>query len=44
MPDMVGALDQQTSEIGVAGMGDAELRLRAVLSGHGSESAVVHGT
>jgi len=25
--DMVGTLDQQTSEIGVAGMGDAELRI-----------------
>ena len=25
--DMVGTLDQQTSEIGVAGMGDAKLRI-----------------
>ena len=25
--DMVGALDQQTSEIGVAGVSDAELRI-----------------
>jgi hypothetical protein len=25
--DVIGALDQQTSKIGVAGMGDAELRI-----------------
>ena len=25
--DVVGALDQQTSKVGVAGMGDAELRI-----------------
>jgi len=25
--DVVGALDQQTSKVGVAGVGDAELRI-----------------
>ncbi|HEY2040579.1 MAG TPA: hypothetical protein VGG95_12985, partial [Edaphobacter sp.] len=29
--DVIGALDQQTSKIGVAGMGDAKLRI--VISG-----------